>query len=147
MNLRTKYITLEDGYIKIANLARDTRTFFQRTDPNSFIIRLQSAIGLDMKIKPYEYITRRIRLSCVLIEPIEDLTFLTNLLDNNKIDTSRCAFQECEPESDKFKIYFAVTPLCFQCIKDEDFLLKINNNESVEITVLENPYPELFNDQ
>jgi len=145
MKLRTKYITLEDGYIKIEHLTNPTREYFQRTDPNSILMKLQSDFGLNMKIRPFQYFSKFISLSCILEETIKDVEFLPAVYMENDIDTSRCIFEKCETIEDKFKIFFGVTPMCFKQIKNKDNLLKIKQNLTM-ITIEKNTYPELFAD-
>ncbi|CAG9811545.1 unnamed protein product [Chironomus riparius] len=146
LNLRTKYMSLEDDYIKITHLVISTREYFQRTDPNSFIVKLQLEIGIEMKIKPIDYFAKKIRICCELEEQIEDADFLIKFERENNIKFSRCVIERNESGLDDSKIFLGITPLCLKQINDKDNLILINQRLKV-INVLENPYPELFSDQ
>lgn len=107
---------------------------------------LQSEIRMNMRIKPAQYFARRIILSCVIEDLMDEADFLPAIRRENGIDTSRCKFENFEVLSDGFMIYFGVTPMCYQQIIDRDYLLTINQRV-IRINMLQNPYPELFSDQ
>jgi hypothetical protein len=146
LDLKIKYITLEDGYIKIEHLTNTTREYFQRTDENSLVIQLQTEIRINIKVLPYPYILKRILLSCILREPIESSDFLINFKRENGINTARCLVENNEQTTDGCEITFAVSPLCYKQIMDKGTQLRINQ-QAIEYNVVENPYPELFSVQ
>lgn len=145
LNLKTKYITLEENYIKIKYLKNTTRTWFFRTDPDSFLTKLQAEVPFEIRMESGEYFSKMISLSCTLTEPTDSEEFLTTISQQNNLNSSRSIFDRCEQDGDSFKVYFGVTPLCFKHILDKDMRLKVKT-KLIEIKLMENPFKELFGD-
>ena len=145
VGIKTKYVTLEEGYIKIVHLTNCTREWLTRSDSNSFLTKLQLEFRLNLKYKSSQYFDKRISLSCVLKYPIDDADLITTILRENDIKTSRCKFEKCEALSNGFKIYFGVTPMCFKMIHDRDYSLKIRQMP-VKVKIGKMQYAELFSD-
>ena len=136
----------EEGHAKAQYFSNVTRMYLLRTDSNSIASTIYAKTGIKIKFLRGEYFWKKIILSCEVNKHVEDHEFITSVDREGTKSSSRYEFEECEYIGQgRYKVYFGVTPSCYQKIVDKKLRLKVGKT-TAKVSIHYNPFPELFGD-
>ncbi|CAH1735082.1 unnamed protein product [Chironomus riparius] len=141
--LRIQYIKEENEVIKAECLDDYSKRFLTEVVSSWFFRIPQSPHKFPIKIIVQDKMPKFVTFECILDKAINDHAFLSGIIKENNIDTSRCYLDYSGPGSDGYKVIFRADPVCAREIFKKRFILSIRD-KSVHFKIVDNPYAKLF---